>query len=88
MVHLEDAKKEGDYFYYRFGKNLVLREIIVGARCKKSLAFFEKLVEESDDSVTIKKSRAAFNSFTMIQSKVKGEIVVQRKDPVIRRKKS
>lgn len=88
FVHLTDAKMEGEHFYCRFGKNLVLREIILGARFKKLPRFFQKIVEESDDAVTVLKARAAFNTFTMVQAKAKGQIVIQRKAPAIIRRKS
>lgn len=62
-------KDPNGFFYLPFGDTLVLREIIVGARCTKSVGSFRKLLEPVNKSVTIIKARPAFDTFTMIRQK-------------------
>lgn len=63
-----DEKDEKDGFYYvPFGPNLVLREIIVGARCAQPVKSFRQLVKPVEKSVKIIKARPAFETFTMVR---------------------
>jgi hypothetical protein len=74
---LEEQDPENGYFYLPFGLNLALREIIVGARCEKSVGSFRKLLGEVEQSVTIIKARPAFESFSMIRQLRVSPITVQ-----------
>jgi hypothetical protein len=55
----------GEY-YLPFGPTLMLREIIIGARCKRSATDFEKLLGRVEQSITITKARPAFATFEMV----------------------
>jgi len=48
---------------------LVLREVIVGARCTKSLGSFKRLIGGVEKTAQIIKARPAFETFTMVRQK-------------------
>lgn len=66
-------------FYLPFSETFVLREIILGSRCAVPVGSFRKHVGQVDQSVTIIKSRPAFETFTMVQQKAIVPIVVSPK---------
>jgi hypothetical protein len=67
------------FFYLPFGPSLALREIIVGARCEKSVGSFKKLLGDVEQSVEIIKARPAFESFSMVRQKRVSVITVSPK---------
>jgi hypothetical protein len=66
-------------FYLPFSKDLALKEIIVGARCKSSVGSFKKLLSRVDHSVRIIKARPAFETFTIVRQKQVSAINVHPK---------
>lgn len=76
FLNLKDKDPINGEYYLAIGPDLVLREIILGARCTASVGSFRKLVGKVDHSVTIIKARAAFESFTMVRQKAVVPIVV------------
>lgn len=64
---LNEAYPANGYYYLPFGPNLILREVIVGARCDKSLEWFRPQLTDVEKPITIIKSRPAFGTFTMVR---------------------
>ncbi|MDM5181767.1 DUF2971 domain-containing protein [Massilia sp. DJPM01] len=79
ILRLHDKDPINGEYYMDFGPELILREIILGARCQAPVGSFRKLVGSVDHSVTIIKTRAAFESFTIVQQKAVVPIVVSPK---------
>lgn len=72
FADLDDRDAKSGLYYVDFGPDMVLREIIVGARCTKPVGEFAKLVKASNKvlkSVTIIKARPAFQTFTMVRQR-------------------
>ena len=76
FANLEEADPANGEYYLDFGPTLMLREIIVGAKCASSLGSFRKLVGNVEKSVEIIKARPAFATFTMVRQKKISPIVV------------
>jgi hypothetical protein len=76
FVRLNDRDPNSGYFYLPFGESLSLREIIVGARCEKPIGSFKKVLGQIDQSVTITKARASFDTFTIVRQKRVSPITV------------
>jgi hypothetical protein len=64
---LNEADPANGYYYLPFGPNLILREVIVGARCAKSLEWFRPQLTDVEKPITIMKSRTAFGTFPMVR---------------------
>ena len=60
----EPAKDGG--FYYPLGGDVVLREVILGERCKSKVAEVARLLNGDNPRVTIRKARTAFTSFKVV----------------------
>lgn len=72
FANLDDMDAKTGHYYVDFGPTFMLREIIVGARCKKPVGELAKLVKGSGKvlkPVTIMKARPAFQTFTMVPQK-------------------
>lgn len=70
FANLDECDARTGLHYVDFGPTVVLREIIVGARCPKPIGQFAKLVKASGkvlSPVTICKARPAFQTFTMVR---------------------
>jgi hypothetical protein len=65
-----------EYFYERFTPEFELREIILGARCERSLEEIQKQIFGVTASVQVKRARPAFGSFSMVQQKLQHPITV------------
>ncbi|MDP3670835.1 MAG: DUF2971 domain-containing protein [Telluria sp.] len=76
ILKLSDKDPINGEYYLNFGPELLLREIVLGARCTAPVGSFRKLVGQVDQSVTIIKARAAFESFTIVRQKAVASIVV------------
>jgi hypothetical protein len=77
FAKLEDADPANGEYYLSFGPTLMLREIIVGAKCPNSVGSFRRLVGNVEKSVEIIKARPAFETFTMVRQKKVSPIVVR-----------
>jgi hypothetical protein len=64
---LKQPDPDNGEFYLPFGPELQLREIIVGVRCSAPVGSFRKLIGRVDQSVTIVKARAAFETFSIVR---------------------
>jgi hypothetical protein len=65
--NLDEPDPGNGEFYVDFGPSLELREIIIGARCKRSASDFDRVLGKVDQPIEIIKARAAFETFTMVQ---------------------
>ncbi|MDO3559787.1 DUF2971 domain-containing protein [Ralstonia pseudosolanacearum] len=63
--------------YLAFQPGLILREIILGARCEASMQGFADLVVDPIKSVEIFKARAAFDSFEIVRQKQVRPLIVK-----------
>lgn len=79
FAKLEERDPVNDEFYLPFGPNFRLREIIVGARCPKSVGSFKKLLGRVEQPITIIKARPAFESFTIVKQQRVTAITVNPK---------
>lgn len=68
FAELNDKEQNGLY-YLPFGKDLILREVILGARCKLSVAEVAEAVVKQQHSVHVIQAEPALNSFAIIQKK-------------------
>ncbi len=69
---LDDRDPLTGHHYVDFDDKVVLREVIVGARCKKPVGEFAKVIRATGNAlrpITIIKARAAFETFTMTRQK-------------------
>lgn len=58
------------FYYVDFGPDMILREVIVGARCKRSVGAIAKSIgKDVDQSVRVIKARPAFETFGMVRQK-------------------
>lgn len=73
---LDDADPENGHYYFPFGPDMTLREVIVGTRCDKPLHWFRHLLTDIAQPVTVIKARPAFGSFTMVRKKDEAVITV------------
>lgn len=72
FANLDDYDTKTGLYYVDFGPTVVLREIIVGARCSKPVGDFAKLVKASGKvikPVTVIKARPDFQTFTITPQK-------------------
>ncbi|MYM66243.1 DUF2971 domain-containing protein [Pseudoduganella sp. FT55W] len=65
--NLDKPDPNNGEYYLPFGSNLALREIIIGARCKRTAADFDKILGPVDKTIRIAKARPAFETFTMVE---------------------
>jgi hypothetical protein len=80
FAYLNERDAKSGLYYVDFGPTMLLREIIVGARCKRPVGEFAKLVKASGKvlkQVTIIKARPAFETFTMVRQKLVAPITVR-----------
>lgn len=63
VVRLRDARKEGGHFFWPFGKDLALREVIAGPRCRISE---QRLRQAAGPTTAVIQARAAFRSFGVV----------------------
>lgn len=68
-VRLNETEPESGLYFYQFGEDLVLRELILGPRCTLSFSEAKALASAVSESVQVTKSRLAFNSFRVVPNK-------------------
>ena len=76
FAKLEEPDPKNGEYYVDFGPTLMLREIIVGAKCSSSVGSFRKLLGKVEKSVEIIKARPAFETFTIVRQKRVSPIIV------------
>lgn len=68
-VGLDESVQEDGLYFYRFGADLTLREVISGPRCPIPLAELVELTSTLKATINVRKARLAFNSFTVVRNK-------------------
>lgn len=66
FVGRDEVENEKGLFFYGFGSELVLREIILGARCDVSPSDVAAPIGLNADQGRVLKARLAFNSFRIV----------------------
>ena len=80
FANLDDCDARTGLYYVDFGPTVVLREIVLGARCTRPVGEFARLVTASRrvlKPVTIFKARPAFETFTMVRQKLVTPITIK-----------
>ena len=70
LVNLNERDKDKDteFFYKNFGEDVLLREIIIGPRCKTGRSRIKPYIAGCKPKVEIIKSRLAFRSFKVVRN--------------------
>jgi hypothetical protein len=66
LLSLAKAAREGDLYFSRFGSDLRLREVILGAECAMSHPEVRKLVSTHHPSANTIRARLAFRTFSIV----------------------
>lgn len=69
FAKLDERDPEDGLYYLNFEPHIVLREVILGARCLDSVKDFAALVVQPQVPVEVFKLRGAFDSFAMVRQK-------------------
>lgn len=67
IVSLRKADEVGRCYFWRFGTDLDLREVVVGARCGVERRCLERLTNGVTNKIELKKARLAFGSFNVVE---------------------
>jgi hypothetical protein len=65
-VGLEECDKKTGMYFYEFGPNLTLREVILGPRCDATLSEARRVALRVGPEVIAYKARLAFNTFDVV----------------------
>jgi hypothetical protein len=65
-VGLDECHTDAGLYFYAFGSNLKVRELILGPRCNMQLAKTRKLAKSIDPDIRVTKARLAFQTFTVV----------------------
>lgn len=69
LASLAKARRIGGLYFYPFAPNLVLREVILGARCDTSIDKVRSLVHPFDPHVHVLKGRLAFQKYGVVEDR-------------------
>ncbi len=69
ILRLNETIKEDGHYFKQFDEDLVLKEIILGARWPVGKARVQSVLGKLSGSVTITKARLAFKSFSVVPDK-------------------
>lgn len=69
FVDLDPATEESGRYFFPFGSDLVLREVILGPLCEIPIDSVRTLVDRTYESVYVMKSRLAFQTFTVVEDR-------------------
>jgi Protein of unknown function (DUF2971) len=67
-VGFHETEPESGLHFYRFGTDLVLREVILGPRCSVPFRTVKALASAASKPPKVLKARLAFNSFRVVQN--------------------
>jgi len=67
FVQLDHATAEAGMYFFDFGEHLILREVILGARCSLPIERVRRIVSDYEISVEVSKARIAFSSFRVVK---------------------
>ena len=66
IITLADARKDGDHFFWPFGPDLMLRQVIVGPRSKVTKHLLKEVLGADLKHVQLTRSRLAFRTFRVV----------------------
>ena len=66
VVRLDEAVRQGGLYFWPFGPDLELMEVVVGPRCGVEKSQLQHSLGEHDCGVTLTKARLAFRSFEVV----------------------
>jgi len=66
ILTLDKTRKESQFHYSSFDKNLSLKEVILGPRCPLTVRNVRLLVDQSGNQIRLIKARLAFNTFNVV----------------------
>ena len=66
FVQLQECHHEGKLYYWPFGKDMKLREIVVGSRCEVGKSKIKDCLGDMRDYVKLIKAREAFKTFRVV----------------------
>ena len=66
FVKLQDCLSERELYFWPFGEELSLREVVVGTRCQLSKSLLETRLGNIKDDVKLTKTREAFKTFRIV----------------------
>ncbi|MEN8130572.1 MAG: DUF2971 domain-containing protein [Pseudomonadota bacterium] len=69
FVSLEETVSESGRYFFQFGPDMVLRDVILGPRCTSTANEIYGILGETEQPVSIRKSRLAFHSFKVVPNK-------------------
>lgn len=69
IVSLQEAERDTGMYFYNFGPELVLREVIVGARSSLSKEAIQSSLLAEDRQARILKARLAFRTFSVVKQR-------------------
>lgn len=76
LVRLGDADAETGMHYVDFTPDFELREIIMGARCVRSMSAIRKQVFGNTGEIILKKARPAFQTFSMVKQSRESSVTI------------
>ena len=66
IITLADALNDGDHFFWPFGPDLMLRQVIVGPRSKVTKGLLKEVLGDDLQHVELTRSRLAFRTFRVV----------------------
>jgi hypothetical protein len=66
VVRLDEAVRQGGLYFWPFGPDLELKEVVAGPRCSVERSQLQHSLGEHDRGVTLTKARLAFTSFEVV----------------------
>ncbi len=75
FCELKEKDEESGQYFSNFDENLVLKKVVLGARCNATQAELKPYLKDCPNSVTIVKVRLAFQSYRVVR---------QKREPIIR----
>ena len=66
IITLVDARKDGDHFFWPFGPDLILRQVIVGPRSKVTKHLLKEVLGADLRNLQLTRSRLAFRTFRVV----------------------
>ena len=66
LVRLDEAVKQGGLYFWPFGRDLELMEVVAGSRCSVEKHQLEQALNDHDREVTLAKARLGFRSFEVV----------------------
>jgi hypothetical protein len=66
VVRLDEADRQGGHYFWPFGWDLKLMEVVAGPRCSVEKSHLQSSLDDQDREVTLTKARLAFRDFEVV----------------------